>query len=143
MIKIFIDGGARGNPGPAAIGVVIQDEKKNREKEYGFAVGKCTNNQAEYQALIFALKKARALYGKKRLKTEKVEILSDSELLVKQMQGKYKIEDKNIQLLFLEAWNLKIDFHNIAFKQISREQNKKADQVLNQALDAKTKLRLL
>ncbi|MBM4177327.1 ribonuclease HI family protein, partial [Candidatus Gribaldobacteria bacterium] len=103
-IIIYIDGGSRGNPGPAAFACVFE----NLNKEYSQTIGKATNNEAEYQGLIFALKKAKALLGKEKIRQVVLEIKSDSELLVKQMQGKYKIKEPNIQKLFLEAWNLKI-----------------------------------
>lgn len=139
MIKIFIDGGARGNPGPAAIGCVIINPHKNHKKEYGLAIGKATNNEAEYQALIFALKKAKNLYGKNHLKEKGIEILSDSTILVKQMQGKYQIKEPKLQLLFIEAWNLRVEIGNIRFKHISRSENKRADEILNKTLDAITR----
>lgn len=143
MIKIFIDGGARGNPGPAGIGVVVINPFRGHKKEYSCYIGEATNNQAEYQALVFGLKKAKALYGKKELVNRGVEVLSDSKLLIKQMKGEYKIEDPALQALFLKAWNLKVDISNVKFKHIPRAQNKKADQLLNQALDAETKKQAL
>jgi len=135
-IIIYTDGGARGNPGPAAIGVVISDEKGNILKKYPQYLGRnFTNNEAEYQAVIFALKKVKLLFGKKKSGTSIVEIRSDSELLVKQMQGLYKILDSKIQVLFLTVWNLKIDFKEVKFGLIPREKNKEADRLVNEALD--------
>jgi ribonuclease HI len=136
-IIIYTDGGSRGNPGPAAIGVVIDD------KEYSEQIGQATNNEAEYQAVIFALKKAKALFGKKVIKTAEVEIKSDSELLIKQLNGQYKILDSKIQPLFLKVWNLKIDFGKIKFNLIPREKNKQADKLVNEALDTQTKTQTL
>ena len=128
-IIIYTDGGSRGNPGPSAIGVVIDN------KEYSEQIGKKTNNEAEYEAVIFALKKTKALFGKKKIREMEFEIRSDSELLVKQLQGRYKILNPKIQPLFLKAWNLKIDFGKVKFTLIPRSQNKEADQLVNRALD--------
>jgi ribonuclease HI len=134
-IIIYTDGASRGNPGPAAIGVVICNQKGKVLKEYSKTIGEATNNEAEYQAVIFALKKVKALFGKKIIKSYKIEIRSDSELLVSQLTGTYKILDPKIQSLFIKVWNLKIDFGKINFKLISREENKHADKLANQALD--------
>lgn len=135
MKKIIIhtDGGSRGNPGPSAIGVVIGN------KEYSESIGIATNNEAEYKAVIFALKKTKALFGKKQVKSSEVEIISDSELLIKQLKGEYKILEPNIQSLFLKTWNLRIDFGKIKFTLISREKNKQADKLANEALDSQTR----
>ena len=136
-IIIYTDGGSRGNPGPSSIGVVISDEKGNRLKGYSQYLGDdLTNNEAEYQAVIFALKKIKLLFGKKTAYNSEIEINSDSELLVKQLNGEYKILEPNLQPLFLKVWNLKIDFKKITFKSIPREQNKEADRLVNEALDA-------
>ena len=139
-IIIYTDGGARGNPGPGGVGVVIADNKGKVLKEYGEYLGEnITNNEAEYQAVISGLKKAKALFGKSRLKTTEVEIRADSELLVKQMNGEYKITEPRMQQLFMEVWNLKIEFAKVNFISIKREQNKEADRLVNEALDQKQK----
>ncbi len=136
-IIIYTDGGSRGNPGPAAIGVVFCNEKGQSIKQYSEYLGEnLTNNEAEYKAVIFALKKFKALFGKKLAKNSEIQIRSDSELLVKQLNSQYKILDSKIQPLFLEVWNLKFDFKGIKFKSISREKNKEADRLANEALDA-------
>jgi len=135
-IIIYTDGGSRGNPGPAAIGVVFCNEKGQTIKDYSKFLGKKTNNEAEYEAVIFALKKFKQLFGKKIAKNSEVELKSDSELLVKQLKGEYKILDSKIQALFLTTWNLKLDFKKVKFKAISREKNKQADRLVNEALDA-------
>ncbi len=132
---INIDGGSRGNPGPGAIGIVMLDDKENILKEYADYIGKVTNNQAEYKALIFALKKTKALFGKEKIKELPVEIRSDSELLINQVNGKYKIKEKEIKNLFLDFWNEKIDFGNLKFIQIDREKNKLADKLVNEVLN--------
>lgn len=134
-IIVYTDGGSRGNPGPAAIGVVFSNEKKQIIKKYSQYLGEnFTNNEAEYQAVIFAFKKLKQLFGKKLISQTEIELRSDSELLVKQLTGQYKVLDSKIQNLFLEAWNLKIDFKKIRFKLIPREKNKEADELVNQAL---------
>lgn len=135
-IIINIDGGSRGNPGPSAIGAVFSNEKGQAIKNFSEYLGEdFTNNEAEYKACIFALKKFKALFGKKLAKNTGIEVRSDSELLVKQLSSKYKVLDPKIQPLFLEIWNLRFDFKNIRFKLISREKNKTADRLVNEALD--------
>ena len=126
---IYTDGGSRGNPGPAAIGVVVGG------KEYGEQIGHTTNNVAEYSAVVFALKKAKQLLTKAKAKTTDVELRTDSELLVKQMNGEYKIKDADLQPLFLEVWNLKQDFKSVSFVHVTRDKNKRADAQVNRALD--------
>lgn len=128
---VFADGGARGNPGPAAIGVVIGGRK------YSEAIGRTTNNIAEYQAVIFALTKLKTLVSKKETKNIEVELRMDSELVVKQLSGQYKILDSELQPLFIKVWNLKQDYKQVIFIHIPREQNKEADKLVNEALDRK------
>jgi len=144
-ISIYTDGGSRGNPGKAAIGVVFVNEKNQIIKKYSDYLGdNFTNNEAEYKAVIFALKKFKALFSKELAKNTEVTIFSDSELLVKQLNGEYKVLDEKIQLLFLEVWNLKFDFKSVKFKLIKREKNKEADRLVNEALDQeKNTLKLL
>ena len=128
-IKIFTDGGARGNPGPAAIGVVIKDEKNKVIKEYAEYIGKTTNNQAEYQALIKGLELAQ------KLKPAQIICYLDSELVVKQMKQEFKVKDKDLQPLFIKAWNAAIGFKKISYQHIPRSLNKEADKLLNIELD--------
>ena len=134
---VYTDGGARGNPGPAALGVVIQNSKRETLKEYGEYLQETTNNEAEYQAPIFALKKIKSLWGKEKAKKAEVQIFSDSELLVKQMNGEYKVENENIQKFFLQLWNLKVDFKKVSFTAVPREKNKEADRLVNETLEGK------
>ncbi|MEK7519427.1 MAG: ribonuclease HI family protein, partial [Patescibacteria group bacterium] len=135
-IIIYTDGGSRGNPGPSALGAVFCNQKGEIIKSYSEFLGdNLTNNEAEYQAVIFALQKFKALFGKKLAKNTEIELKSDSELLVKQLTGQYKILEPNIQSLFIKIWNLKIDFKKIQFKQIPRNKNKEADRLANEALD--------
>lgn len=136
-IIIYTDGGSRGNPGKAAIGVVFCNEKEEIIKKFGEYLGDgLTNNEAEYQAVIFALKKFKAVFGGKIAKVSEVEVRSDSELLVSQMNGKYKIENEKIQKFFIEIWNLKLDFGGVKFRAIPREKNREADRMVNEALDS-------
>ena len=136
---IYTDGGSRGNPGPAGIGVVFCDEKGKVIKEYGEKIGRATNNEAEYEAVIFSLQKAKLLFGGKKAKTMEIEVRTDSEFLAKQMNGKYKILDRRIEQLFLKVWNLKIDFNKVTFTHIPRHENVNADKLVNRALDSKEK----
>ena len=134
-IITYTDGGSRGNPGEAALGVVISDEKGNVIKEYGERLGIKTNNEAEYAAVISALKKLKALYGKEKTKKMEAEMRMDSELATKQLAGQYKIESEKIVPLFVMVWNLKMDFAKVTFSHVPREQNKEADRLVNEALD--------
>ncbi len=135
---VYTDGGSRGNPGPAAIGVVIC-LAGGAAKEYSECIGEATNNEAEYRAVIFAMKKTKQLLGGKKAKESEIEFKMDSELVAKQLNGEYKIEEPNLQPLFLKVWNLKLDFKNIKFKHIPREENKIADKLVNEALDREAK----
>lgn len=136
-IKIFTDGAARGNPGPSAIGVII--EADGSKKTYREFIGYATNNEAEYKALIFALKKVKLIYGKLKSKKLSLECYLDSELVVKQLNHKYKVTEENIQKLFLLVWNLSIDFQEVKFFYIPREKNTEADRLANLALDEATR----
>lgn len=133
---IYTDGGSRGNPGKAGIGVVICNEREQEVKKYGEYLGDgLTNNEAEYSAVIFALKKFKALFGKALAENTDIEIRADSEFLVKQMNAEYKIIDEKIQKLFIDVWNLRIDFKSVKFKHIPRDKNREADRLVNEALD--------
>ena len=131
---IYTDGGARGNPGPAAIGVLIGEHKHKKR------IGNTTNNVAEYSAVIFALKKFKTIFGKAISEQSEVIIKIDSELVVKQLNGEYRLSDQKIQQFFIEIWNLKFDFKSVKFKHISREKNKEADRLVNESLDAEAEM---
>lgn len=135
-VTIFTDGGSRGNPGPAATGAVFCNEKGEIFKKHSEFLGQATNNEAEYEAVISALKKFKAVFGGKLAKNTEIEIKSDSELMVSQLNGKYKISEPRIGDLFLKIWNLKIDFQKIKFTLIPREKNKDADRLVNEMLDS-------
>ncbi len=128
-IIIFSDGGARGNPGPAGIGAVLYSEDKKIVAEISQYLGETTNNQAEYKALIAALKEA------KNLKAEELICYLDSELVVKQLNREYKIKNKDLAPLFLEVYNLSLSFKKISFIHIPREKNTVADSLANKAMD--------
>ena len=129
-MKLIIntDGGARGNPGPAAIGVVISDGAKSLKnlKEY---IGEATNNVAEYKALILALKTAASMGAQELL------IRMDSELIVRQMQGRYKMKEPALKVLATEALSVIRSFKKVDFTHIRRELNKQADKLVNEAID--------
>jgi ribonuclease HI len=135
MRKIIIqtDGGSRGNPGPSAIGVVISLERG--DKAYGEYIGTTTNNVAEYKAVIFALKKTKQLITRAKAKEAEIELQTDSELVYKHMNGLYKIKDKDLRPLFIELWNLLQDFKKVKIVHVTRDNNKKADKLVNSALN--------
>lgn len=128
-LKINTDGGSRGNPGPSAIGVVIRDNDDEIVFAKGKYIGETTNNIAEYQALIWALEKAVEIGG-----TE-IECLIDSELLVKQLKGEYKVKNEELAKKFIQIHNLQLKFKKIEYKHVYRENNKEADALVNKALD--------
>ncbi len=132
-LLINTDGGSRGNPGPAGIGVVIRNDQEQIIFEHGSYIGETTNNVAEYSALIKALESARDLGG-----TELI-VRMDSELIVKQMQGLYKIKEPTLQELAGKVIKLKSGFTSVTFTHVRREYNKDADRMVNQALDAELK----
>ncbi len=141
-IIIYTDGGSRGNPGPAGIGVWISSKDGsagNLDKKYGECIGNRTNNDAEYEALIFGLKKIKTLLGKMKAKQYEVECFLDSELVVKQLNHQYRLKEKRIQRYFIEIWNLMLDFKKVRFVHIPREKNKVADALVNEALDTKSR----
>mgnify|MGYP001627137514 CR=1 FL=1 len=127
-IKVWTDGGVINENGIGALGVVIMINNKN--KLYKVRVENITNNEAEYLAVIFALKKLKQLLGKKEIKTNKIIIHLDSELVGNQLLGKYKIKEERLQKLFIKFWNLKIDFPLLEIKIIPREENKLADKLV-------------
>lgn len=134
-IVMYTDGGSRNNPGPAAIGVYIETLRK----QFGHFIGEKTNNEAEYEAVIYGLKKIKQLIGKGKVKDVEVEIFLDSEFVTKQMNHEYKVKEAHIQKLFLEVWNLMLDFKKVQFSHIVREKNKVADKLVNEALDERAR----
>jgi ribonuclease HI len=130
-IVMYTDGGSRNNPGPAAIGVYFE----TLHKQFGHYIGEKTNNEAEYEAVIFGLKKIKQLVGKDEAKNIDVDCFLDSEFVERQLNHIYKVKEENIQKLFLEVWNLTLDFKKVNFSHIPREKNKVADKLVNEALD--------
>jgi ribonuclease HI len=128
-VIIFTDGASRGNPGPAAIGVIINDEKGNPVASISRCLGTTTNNQAEYQAIIAALEKALSLGARQ------VQLYSDSELVVRQISGRYKIKHAALRPLYLEVVRLTGALESFNIANLPRERNKEADALANKALD--------
>ena len=130
--KLFTDGGARGNPGPAAYGYVLEAEDGHVLAAHGEAIGRATNNVAEYSGLVAGLAKA-AEVGVREL-----EVVSDSELLVKQMRGEYKVKNEALRGLWEEASDLEKKFSRVRYTAVRRAHNELADRLVNEALDAET-----
>ncbi len=128
-LTIFTDGAARGNPGPAAIGCVIKDEQGNAVAGISRCLGTTTNNQAEYRAIIAALEKGISLGARQ------VVLYSDSELVVKQINGRYKIKHAALRPLYSEVVRLAGALESFKISYIPRERNSEADALANQALD--------
>lgn len=129
-VTTFTDGGARGNPGPAAAGVVVKNDKGQILAAYGVFLGNQTNNYAEYSALLSALQKA------KELGAIEVDCVLDSELVVKQMRREYKVKEPTLQKLWLQVYNLSQQFKKVTYRHVFRADNKEADAEVNKTLDA-------
>jgi len=131
----YTDGGSRGNPGPAAIGVHVEDSSGTTLKEVKQTIGNSTNNIAEYQGVATALETLKQMYGKKT-KDMDVEIRMDSELVKKQLNREYQIKEPGLVPLFIEIHNLRVsNFPNLTLTHVPREKNKDADRLVNEALD--------
>jgi ribonuclease H / adenosylcobalamin/alpha-ribazole phosphatase len=126
---MFTDGGARGNPGPAAFAYVIEAEDGTVLAAHGEAIGVATNNVAEYSALVAGLERARDLG------LAELEVVSDSELLVKQMRGEYKIKNEALRDLSLQAARIAREIGDVRYTAVRREHNELADRLVNEALD--------
>ena len=127
--RLSTDGGARGNPGPAAYGYVLEDDDGTVLAAHGERIGIATNNVAEYSALIAGLEKAR------ELGVGEVEVVSDSELMVKQMRGEYRVKNDALRELSLEAGRLARQIGSVSYRAVRREHNELADRLVNEALD--------
>jgi ribonuclease HI len=127
--RLFTDGGSRGNPGPAAYGFVLEAEDGTVLDALGQAIGVATNNVAEYRALVAGLARARDLG------VDSLEVVSDSELLVKQMRGEYKVKSAALRELSIEAARLARELGRVTYTSVRREHNKLADSLVNDALD--------
>jgi ribonuclease HI len=128
--KLWIDGGARGNPGPAAYGYVLEADDGTVLAAHGEAIGVATNNVAEYSALIAGLEKAV------ELGVNELEVVSDSELLVKQMKGEYRVKNETLRDLANTATRLARQVGRVRWTAVRREHNELADRLVNEALDA-------
>ncbi|MFH0828646.1 MAG: ribonuclease HI family protein [Candidatus Kerfeldbacteria bacterium] len=127
---IHTDGGARGNPGPGAIGVVIREHGKTLQSFGAFIGERVTNNQAEYRAVEEALKKAKELGG------THLSVHLDSELVANQLRREFKIKDRELSVLFVRVWNLMQGFKKVTFIVVPREKNYAADAEVNRVLDS-------
>lgn len=134
-IKAYIDGACSGNPGRSGIGVVFYNEKDEQIFELSYYLGDATNNIAEYQSLISALKKA------KDMGSDDLIVYTDSELLARQMNGFYKVRDEKLKQLYNKAKGLIANFKNVRIFHISREKNKYADKLAKQAIQLNTSVR--
>lgn len=131
-LTIHFDGGSRGNPGPASAGIVIHDAATHQPiYEAGHYLGRCTNNVAEYQAFIRSLKQAQAMGG------EQLDIRSDSELLVRQITGQYRVKSADLKPLYEQAKKLLEGFDDWKIQHVYREKNQRADELANLAIDHK------
>ena len=128
--RLFTDGGARGNPGPAAYGYVLEADDGTVLAAEGMAIGEATNNVAEYSGLIAGLRKAVELH------VPELEVVSDSELMVKQMRGEYRVKNEALRELSLEAARLARGLENVEYRHVKRAHNELADRLVNEALDA-------
>ena len=124
------DGGSRGNPGPAAYAYVLEAEDGTVLAAHGEAIGVATNNVAEYSALVAGLEKAV------EVGVTELEVISDSELMVKQMRGEYRVKNEALRDLSAQASRLAREVGSVSYRAVRREQNKLADQLVNEALDA-------
>ena len=128
--RLFTDGGARGNPGPAAFGYVIEAEDGTVLAAHGEAIGVATNNVAEYRALLAGLERAA------EVGVDELEVVSDSELLVKQMRGEYRVKNAALRELVDQAHRLERRLARVTYTAVRREHNELADRLVNEALDA-------
>jgi probable phosphoglycerate mutase len=128
--RLSTDGGARGNPGPAAFGYVLEAEDGHVLAAHGEAFGRATNNVAEYRALLAGMAKAA------ELGVDELEVVSDSELLVKQMQGEYRVKNEALRMLWEDANDLERRFRRVRYTAVRRAHNELADRLVNEALDA-------
>ena len=131
--RLSTDGGARGNPGPAAYGYVLEADDGTVLAAHGEAIGVATNNVAEYRALVAGLEKAL------ELAVDEVDVVSDSELLVKQMTGEYRVKNAALRELSLDATRLARRLRRVTYRAVRREHNELADRLVNEALDAATR----
>ena len=128
-LTIFTDGGARGNPGSAGIGAVIKDEQGRLLAFVSRYIGRATNNQAEYQAVLAAMEEAQ------RFSPAAIDFFLDSELVARQLSGAYKVKNRELAPLFVKVHNAGLSCPKIVYHHVPREQNREADKLVNQAID--------
>ncbi len=131
-MKLHTDGGARGNPGPAGAGAVLTNDSGKKLKELSVYLGECTNNEAEYRALILGLTAALEFTDLD------LDCFLDSELIVRQLNGVYKVKNENMKKFWSEVKSLEKNFKSITYTHVRREKNKDADKLVNEALDAQS-----
>ncbi len=129
-LLIHTDGGSRGNPGPGAIGIAVLNDQKKLIKEIGKFIGRSTNNEAEYKAVIEGLKTCKEMGGKE------LKFFIDSLLVVSQLNGKFKIKEPRMKKFYLEIKELEKSFDSVTYLHVPREKNYMADKIVNEVLDA-------
>ena len=129
-LVVNVDGGARGNPGPAAIATVISTDKGEVLEEHGERIGTATNNVAEYRALLHGLERAHSLGA------SEVELIGDSELVVRQVRGEYKVKDEALKKLYAQVVKALAELDRWSIRHVPREHNEAADRLVNEVLDA-------
>jgi len=138
QLNVFTDGGARGNPGPAAIGVVVKNQQGEKLTSFGYFIGRATNNVAEYQAVIAALKWLINNFQMNELRNQRINFYLDSKLVVNQLNGRFKIKDLKLKNLIIEIRDLERKIpQKIFYEFIPRTKNHQADFLVNQTLDQK------
>jgi ribonuclease HI len=130
-VVVHVDGGARGNPGPAGVGVVVSDPDGNELDRANAYVGETTNNVAEYRALLLGIERAQALGARE------VEIVNDSELIARQLTGQYKVKNEDLRMLHAQALQALGPFDRWAIRSVPRLENEVADALVNEAIDAR------
>jgi ribonuclease HI len=130
-VVVHVDGGARGNPGPAGIGVVVSDPEGNVLDRANAYIGESTNNEAEYRALLLGLDRALALGARE------IEVVNDSELIAHQVAGRYKVKKETLRMLHQQATAALEGFERWSIRPVRREHNEQADALVNEAIDAR------
>ena len=128
-LRVNVDGGARGNPGPAAIAAVVQGAEGEVLEEQSETIGEATNNVAEYRALLLGIERAAAL------EAEELELVGDSELIVRQVKGEYKVKDETLRGLHRQVLAALAGFEDWSIRHVRRDENEEADRLVNEALD--------
>ncbi len=131
MAVLYVDGGARGNPGPAGVGAVLEDDAGNELARANAYIGEATNNVAEYRALLLGLERAR------ELGVRDLEIVNDSQLVARQLTGEYRVKNEDLKLLHDQARRALREFEHWSVRSVPREKNEVADALVNEAIDAR------